>query len=510
MKEQVPLRLLTIPYDRFGGTIHFDDIKIIMVGKSEKTITSFTVPGQVGTSVIDAVYHTVMFHMPQGSSISAITPAITVSDNASIDPKSGVARDFSSPVAYTVTAEDGSTQVWTVTVDTAPPITTAAVSPSQPDGQSGWYVNPVTVTLAATDNLSGVAKTEYSLDNGNTWQTYTAPVTFDHAGQYNVNYRSTDTAGNVELSNQLGFKLAATAVKVQLKDSSGNPLSGGVVKYYDGGWKDFGVTDATGTAIKSLPDKAYTFAMTYEGTYKEKVQNTGTDAVVVFNTVNVKVQLKNSQGNLIDSGTVKYYAGSWRTIGNTSGGEISKELLPGSYTFAMTYEGTYKEKVQNTGTDKGTDAAVVFNTVNVKVQLNNSQGNLIDSGTVKYYAGNWRTIGNTSGGEISKELLPGSYTFAMTYEGTCNEKVQNTGTDAVVVFNTVNVNVQLKNSQGNPIDSGTVKYYAGSWRTIGNTSGGEISKELLPGSYTFGMTYSGTYKESLNNSTANPTVVFQF
>ncbi|WP_261302178.1 OmpL47-type beta-barrel domain-containing protein [Paenibacillus andongensis] len=390
-------------------------------------------------------------------------------------------------------------------VDNTKPTTVATVSPSAPDGPNGSYVNPVSVTLTGTDNLSGVAKSEYSLDNGTTWQLYTSTVTFDKQGQYTLIYKSTDQAGNVELPQNLSFYFATTAVKIQLKDSNGNPLSGGTVKYYDGGWKDFGVTDASGTVSKSLPNKSYTFAMTYDGTYKEKVQNTGTDAVVVFQTVNVKVQLKDSQGNLIDGGTVKFYAGSWRTIGNTSGGEICKELLSGSYTFGMTYEGTYKEIVQNTGTS----AVVVFQTVNVKVQLKDSQGNLIDGGTVKYYAGSWRTIGNTSGGEISKELLSGSYTFGMTYEGTYKEIVQNIGTAAVVVFQTVNVKVQLKNSQGNLADGGTVKYYAGSWWTIGNTSGGEISKELLSGTYTFGMTYGGTYKESVNNITTNPTVVFQ-
>jgi len=390
-------------------------------------------------------------------------------------------------------------------IDTAPPVTIATVFPAQPDGPNGEYVNPVTVTLTASDQLSGVDVTEYSLDNGTTWYPYTGPVKFDKQGQYTINYRSTDNRVNVETSQNLSFTLATSTVKVQLKNSSGDPLSGGEVKYYDGGWKDFGITDASGIVSKSLPDNEYTFAMTYEGTYKQKVQNTETNTDVVFQTVNVKVELKDSQGNAMDSGTVKYYAGSWRMIGNTIGGEISKELLPGSYTFAMTYEGTYKQKVQNTETN----ADVVFQTVNVKVELKDSQGNAMDSGTVKYYAGSWRMIGNTIGGEISKELLPGSYTFAMTYEGTYKQKVQNTETNADVVFQTVNVKIELKDSQGNLIDSGTVKYYAGSWRMIGNTIGGEISKELLPGSYTFGMTYNGAYKEIISNTGLNPTVIFQ-
>ncbi|MNQ97080.1 hypothetical protein D3C85_1127110 [compost metagenome] len=113
------------------------------------------------------------------------------------------------------------------------------------------------------------------------------------------------------------------------------------------------------------------------------------------------------------------------------------------------------------------------------------------------------------GGEISKELLPGSYTFGMTYEGTNAQKLQNIGADAVVVFQMVNVKVQLKDSQGNPLDGGNVTYYAGSWRPIGDTVGGETSKELLSGTYTFGLTYGGVYKESVNNTATNSTIVFQ-
>ncbi|NOU74992.1 DNRLRE domain-containing protein, partial [Paenibacillus sp. LMG 31458] len=54
--------------------------------------------------------------------------------------------------------------------DVDPPVTTAMITPDQPDGQNGLYVNPVTVTLTATDYGSGVEKTEYSLDGGITWK----------------------------------------------------------------------------------------------------------------------------------------------------------------------------------------------------------------------------------------------------------------------------------------------------------------------------------------------------
>jgi hypothetical protein len=98
-----------------------------------------------------------------------------------------------------------------VKIDKTAPVTVAAVNPSAPDGQKGWYVHPVTVTLSASDNLSGVAKTEYSLDGGGTWQSYTNPVTFDQDGKYTVSYRSTDNAGNVEASQTISFNLDTTA-----------------------------------------------------------------------------------------------------------------------------------------------------------------------------------------------------------------------------------------------------------------------------------------------------------
>jgi uncharacterized repeat protein (TIGR02543 family) len=79
---------------------------------SGKAITGFTVAGRTGSIGGDSVTVTV----PWGTPLTNLAPIITVSDKAIVNPASGVARNFTAPVAYTVTAEDESTAVWNVTV----------------------------------------------------------------------------------------------------------------------------------------------------------------------------------------------------------------------------------------------------------------------------------------------------------------------------------------------------------------------------------------------------------
>ena len=95
--------------------------------------------------------------------------------------------------------------------DITPPTTAATVTGTQ--GQNNWYTTDTTVTLAATDNEggSGVAKTEYSLDNGTTWSVYTQPITITQEGITNVQYRSQDKIGNQETIQAKEVKIDKTA-----------------------------------------------------------------------------------------------------------------------------------------------------------------------------------------------------------------------------------------------------------------------------------------------------------
>ncbi len=81
-------------------------------------IASFELPNSVGDAMIDSSNYTVNVLMPYGTDLTSLTPEIIVSAGATINPVSGVAQDFTNPVVYKVTAQDGTTTIdWTVMVN---------------------------------------------------------------------------------------------------------------------------------------------------------------------------------------------------------------------------------------------------------------------------------------------------------------------------------------------------------------------------------------------------------
>jgi probable HAF family extracellular repeat protein len=145
------------------------------------------------------------------------------------DPESGIASSAGC-TSTTLTSETPGTtltcsatngvglsvsQSVTVKLDKALPITSASLMGRT--GENGWYRGPVTLTLAATDNLSGVSSTSYSTDGGATWRPYNrnSPPVFADEGQSVIQFRSTDQAGNIETpARTVSIKLDQTPPQV--------------------------------------------------------------------------------------------------------------------------------------------------------------------------------------------------------------------------------------------------------------------------------------------------------
>jgi len=99
--------------------------------------------------------------------------------------------------------------------DITPPVTTCTLNPPEPNGNNSWYVSDVEVTLNATDDMSGVNRTEYRIMGG-TIYTYTEPFNVTDEGALTVEYRSIDYAGNVEDWKSVEFKIDQTPPTIDL------------------------------------------------------------------------------------------------------------------------------------------------------------------------------------------------------------------------------------------------------------------------------------------------------
>ncbi|QCX00335.1 DUF5011 domain-containing protein [Aggregatimonas sangjinii] len=87
-------------------------------------ITAFELPGQ-NSSTIDAETHTITVNVTEGTELNTAPSALSISGEATIDPGIGAVRDFNAARTYTVTAGNGTAQVWTVNVTVSPPVGSA-------------------------------------------------------------------------------------------------------------------------------------------------------------------------------------------------------------------------------------------------------------------------------------------------------------------------------------------------------------------------------------------------
>jgi hypothetical protein len=152
--------------------------------------TSLSVTGTINNTPNP---HTVSLTVPYGTNVTGLTPTIAVSPGATVSPASGVAKDFTNPVAYTVTAQDTvTTQAYTVTVTVAPQVIISV---------TGITLNEhaATLTVGNTDNLIATVSPSNATDQVVTWSSN------------NTNVASVNSSGLVSAAGAGSATITATA-----------------------------------------------------------------------------------------------------------------------------------------------------------------------------------------------------------------------------------------------------------------------------------------------------------
>ena len=197
-----------------------------------KAITAFNFASPSVIGVVTEGSHTIALTVPFGTDVTTLVPTITQT-GASVSPASGVSQNFTSPVTYTVTAEDSTTQAYTVTVTVAvntattitsfnfsSPATTGTVDNSAhtvaltvPFGTSVTSLTPTIVlaTGATISPTSGVA------------QNFTSPVTYTVTAQDTTTHQA--YVATVTVASSLGLP-TATSVTVSGTKTVGQTLTG--------------------------------------------------------------------------------------------------------------------------------------------------------------------------------------------------------------------------------------------------------------------------------------------
>lgn len=200
-----------------GTTQNYVVTVTVAPASSEKAITAFSFTNPQANGVINETNKTIAVNVPFGTDVTSLTPTITVSGFATVSPNSGVAQDFTSPVTYTVTAQDGTNQPYVVTVTPALNSAKAITGFSFANPAATGVINENAKTIAVevpfgTDVTALVPTITVSPDatvspTSGTAQNFSSPATYTVTAQdstsvqYTVTVTVAAASANAALSN---------------------------------------------------------------------------------------------------------------------------------------------------------------------------------------------------------------------------------------------------------------------------------------------------------------------
>lgn len=123
----IPVPVTETPVAKEENPIISEEVK-----SDEKSILSFSLPLKPEVvGAIDQTNRTISLNVPSETDLTNLLTSIIISPKATIIPQSNESQNFTNPVVYTVTAEDGSAQNYTVTANIALPANATQPSKKQ-------------------------------------------------------------------------------------------------------------------------------------------------------------------------------------------------------------------------------------------------------------------------------------------------------------------------------------------------------------------------------------------
>ncbi len=183
-----------------------------------KDILTFSF-GALGAAAVGTT--TVTLDVPIGTDRTALAPTFTLSPGATCSPASGIPQNFTSAQTYTVTAQDGSTKAYTVTVTEAvlPNIFTWATSTSANWSDASKWTNEAVPTIVVAPQAGGRAS--YTL-NFNITGTYTS--THNLNAGFLLNRLNFGGAATIAGTNSLALTNNGATLP-QIHQNSTNPVT---------------------------------------------------------------------------------------------------------------------------------------------------------------------------------------------------------------------------------------------------------------------------------------------
>jgi len=127
----------------------------------DKSIYDFGTPETPGTFSVVSDNNTgnnITWTVLNSANVASLAPTFQLADNATSSPVSGSTQDFTSPVNYTVTAQDGSTRIYQITVVSAPPSAAADLLTITSGSSSGAiFGTEVTLYVPAGTDVTALA-----------------------------------------------------------------------------------------------------------------------------------------------------------------------------------------------------------------------------------------------------------------------------------------------------------------------------------------------------------------